>query len=192
MIVIERSTRETTINLQFVSKTTDGPLIETPVPFFSHMLEALCLHGQLYIGGTAGGDVDVDPHHLIEDVGICLGKAVRQHQDDVNIDRSGFFIFPMDGSLAQVAIDLCGRSHLIWNVALKGDHSTSFGLAVFREFFAGFCQGARATVHINVPYLDCDHHAVEAIFKSFGKALHSAVKARGSSGVSSSKGVIDD
>lgn len=192
-IEISRETGETSISLTFSPASEMGMEITTGLPFLDHMLSALTLHGGLSLKIKASGDVDVDPHHLIEDTGISLGKAVRRfQQENEAIERSGFFIFPMDGSLAQVAMDLCGRTHFQWNVPFTGDHSTPYPLAVFREFFMGFTQGARATLHVNVTTMDNDHHGIEACFKAFGKALSRALETREQSGPTSTKGVIDD
>jgi imidazoleglycerol-phosphate dehydratase len=192
-IEITRETGETSIRLQFLPKSGGAIEIATGLPFLDHMLAALSLHGGLSLNVEASGDVEVDPHHLIEDVGITLGKAVRRFQEEnKNIERSGFFIFPMDGSLAQVAMDLSGRTSFQWNVPFNGDHSTPYPLAVFREFFMGFTQGARAALHVNVTALDNDHHGIEACFKAFGKALSRALELREESGPTSTKGMIDD
>lgn len=188
-----RKSSETDVSVSLQMTSEPARSISTTVPFFDHMLEALALHGGLGIELKAAGDTEVDIHHLVEDCGIALGNAVRELQGSAGaIERAGFFIFPMDGSRARVVLDLCGRSHLVWNGELRGDHSTPFSLWVFREFFAGFSQGGRATLHIDLELIDNDHHAIEACFKAFGKALRAALAPNAAGLMPSTKGVIDD
>lgn len=188
-----RNSRETSIKLEINLDAPGNGTINSSLPFFDHMLEAFCCHGELGLNMEASGDIGVDPHHLVEDAGIVLGRGVRQAcQRYENISRSGFNIFLMDGSQAQVAIDLCGRPNLVWNIDFKGNNSQTLDPEVFREFFKGFVDNAGATLHINVPYLDNNHHAIEAVFKGFGKALKMATKLRNSSNILSTKGGFDD
>ena len=188
----KRTTRETEISLQI---DIDGGErgIQTPLPFFNHMLDAFACHGRFGLEVEASGDIEVDPHHLIEDCGIVLGLALANSLVDFSgIERAGYFIFPMDGSLAQVAVDLCGRPNLVWNADLSGYQIGGVDPRLFRDFFKGLVDNIPATVHVNVPYLDNDHHAVEAMFKAFGRALRLATNQLPSNNILSTKGAIGD
>ncbi len=173
-----RKTGETDIQVTWHLETPELVNIQTPLPFFNHMISALAKHGRFGIDIQASGDIDVDPHHLVEDTGIVMGQALFQALGGTfnGIERSGFFQFPMDGTLAQVAIDLCGRPNLVWNVPQF--ESATVGLVdprLFREFFKGFVDGLNLTLHVHIPYRDNDHHVIEAIFKAFTKALRQSV-----------------
>jgi len=177
---------ETTVNL-------DGPFetrIETGLPFLNHVMEAMACHGGFGLEFKATGDLEVDPHHLIEDCGIVLGQAIAKALDNYNvIQRAGFFSFPMDGSLVTVALDLCGRPNLIWNVELDSLPIGGVDLKLFREYYKALADNLKATIHIQLVYKDNDHHAVEAIAKAFGRALREAI--RPTNAVMSTKGIIN-
>jgi len=189
----ERKTKETDIRLDLDLDRAGDAEADTELPFLNHMLEAFATHGRFGLAMRARGDLAVDPHHLVEDCGIALGTAVAQALAQGGaVQRAGCFSFPMDGSLASAAVDLCGRPNLVWTVALE---KTPLGTVVpdlFRDFFKGLTDGLRATVHLAVPYKDNDHHALEAVFKAFGRALRQAVEPVGGAGPLSSKGRIDD
>ena len=156
-------------------------------------LSAFACHGRFGLTAKGEGDTAVDPHHLIEDCGITLGAALAKALDGAGpVLRAGFFLFPMDGSLARVALDLCGRPNLVWDVPLGGFPLGGIDPNLFRDFFKGLVDGLRATVHVGVPYRDNDHHALEAVFKAFGRALREAVRPVEAMGVLSTKGTIDD
>lgn len=185
---ITRETRETQIRLCVDLDNPEKRRIKSPVPFLNHMLETLACHGEIGLDLFAQGDVQVDPHHLIEDCGICLGKAIKGAlKNSGPIRRAGFFIFPMDRSLAQAALDICGRPNLKWS-AMFSDPMPK----LFQEFFKGLADHMGATLHISVPYLDNDHHGVEAIFKAFGRALRRAIVLKDTGTLLSVKGIIDD
>ncbi|MHC4662038.1 MAG: imidazoleglycerol-phosphate dehydratase HisB [Planctomycetota bacterium] len=187
-----RETSETKISLEIRLDGPSGTEIETGLPFLNHMLDAFATHGRFGFRISASGDIQVDPHHLIEDCGIVLGSAILKALGDFKgINRAGFFIFPMDGSLATVALDICGRPNLVWNVPLEGEIIGGVELKLFRDFFKAVSDGMRATVHVNVPYRDNDHHALEAAFKAFGRALREAVTEINGEGAVSTKGKID-
>ncbi|MDX2084549.1 MAG: imidazoleglycerol-phosphate dehydratase [Candidatus Melainabacteria bacterium] len=175
----QRWTQETqiTLKLNLDASQSEALSIDTDLPFLSHMLHAFACHGQFALSVAARGDVHVDPHHLIEDVGISLGqcivKALGGHFK--GIQRAGHFAFPMDGTLSQVSVDLCGRTGLVWNVAFESATIGSLDPRLFREFFKGLADGLQSVIHINVPYRDNDHHTVEATFKAFSRALRQAV-----------------
>jgi imidazoleglycerol phosphate dehydratase HisB len=186
-----RQTKETRVHIQV---RLDGPLgtkIGTGLPFFEHMLDSLAVHGRLGLEVDAKGDLKVDPHHLVEDCGIVLGTVISQAMVDVKgVRRAGYFGFPMDGSLAIVAVDLCGRPNLVWNADLGTEPIGGIAPGLFRGFFKGLADGLRATVHVNLPYRDDSHHAVEAVFKAFGRALREALTPTGDETVPSTKGAI--
>lgn len=186
-----RKTRETRIEADVDIGRFEQAVINTGVPFFDHMLEALATHAAIGVRLSASGDIEVDPHHLIEDCGICLGKALRQALNDYSgIQRAGFFIFPMDGSLAQVALDLCGRPTFVWQFDKNAVATTPVPAQLFREFFKALADNLKASLHCLVPHADNDHHAIEAVFKAAGRALRAAIEPR-SQGLASTKGMID-
>lgn len=199
---IKRETRETQIRLELEfdpQAPQDGAAIRSSLPFLDHMLHTLCAHGGLGLRLEARGDVEVDAHHLIEDVGISLGLALAQALTPAQgkafsgIARAGYFAFPMDGTLALVAVDLCGRPNLVWNVELQGRMLGTLDPFLFREFFKGLVDGSGATLHVNVPYRDADHHVIEAVFKALGRALRGAVTPLPRPGeVMSTKGVLGE
>lgn len=190
---VRRQTKETNIS---VKVDLDGGMpsnIVTDLPFLSHMLEALACHARISLIVSASGDVEVDPHHLIEDVGIVLGEAMFKALGGLSgIERAGCFMFPMDGTLAQVAIDICGRRNLVWNVKFGNFTVGNIDPNLFREFFKGFVDGFRATLHINVLYADNDHHSIESIFKSLARALRQAITPLPTAEYLSTKGVLDE
>ena len=190
---VSRNTGETDITVTIDLDETGQISLDTPRPFLNHRLQARACHGFMGVQVRARGDIEVDPHHLVEDCGIVLGQALKAALGDFSgIVRCGFFLFPMDGSLAQAAIDLCGRPNLIWKVDLSGEVLGGVQTRLFRDFFKGLADALQATLHLSVPYLDGDHHAVEALFKAFGRALHEAVQPATSKAVMSTKGRIGD
>jgi len=188
-----RGTKETQIYVRVCLDDPSITSITTDVPFFSHMLEALACHSKIGIEIRATGDVQVDPHHLIEDVGIVLGDTIFKALGGLSgIERAGCFNYPMDGTLAQVAIDLCGRRNLVWNIKFGTFPIGNLDPNLFREFFKGFVDGLRATVHVNVPYSDNDHHAIESVFKALARSLRQAVQLTGDRQYVSTKGMLDE
>jgi imidazoleglycerol-phosphate dehydratase len=194
---IERNTKETQIALTLHLNPPEGftSVLNTPLPFLNHMLNTLVCHGQLGLVVNATGDIEVDPHHLIEDVGIVLGQAIVQALGSrfSGIQRAGHFSFPMDGTLAQVALDVCGRGNLSWHVPpFESATVGTLDPRLFKEFFKGVVDGLALTLHMNVPYRDNDHHVVEALFKAFARALHQALTPLSQAGqVMSTKGTLE-
>lgn len=190
---VERVTKETQISIR-VNLDEPGLVdIVTDLPFLSHMLNALACHGRMGMIVRASGDIEVDPHHLIEDTGIVLGEAIFRALGGLSgIERAGCFMFPMDGTLAQVALDLCGRRNLVWNVKFGNFPIGNLDPNLFREFFKGFVDGLRATLHISILYADNDHHAVEAVFKSLSRALRQAIMPIAAKECLSTKGMLDE
>jgi imidazoleglycerol-phosphate dehydratase len=187
-----RTTKETDIKLTWYVDA-NGPIsINTGLPFFDHMLTAFACHGQFGLELNATGDIAVDPHHLIEDVGIALGEAIREALPDYSgIQRAGCFSFPMDGTLATVALDLCGRPNLVYDATYGNFTLGGIDPNLFKEFFKGLVDGARITVHINVPVQDNDHHVVESIFKAFARSLRQAVEPLNNAQPLSTKGTLN-
>ncbi len=173
---ISRQTKETKIEL---SMNVDGKgkvSAETGVGFFDHMLDLLGRHSLIDLNIVADGDLDVDAHHTVEDVGIVLGQALEKAlADKRGIYRYGWAIVPMDESLAQVAIDLSGRPAFVFNVPFKGELIGTFPTELIEEFFKAFATSAKLNLHITVPYGTNNHHISEAIFKAIAKALRQAV-----------------
>lgn len=188
---MERTTKETSIAIRWTLDGTGQYEIRTGAPFFDHMLELFAKHGFFDIDLKAKGDLEVDYHHTVEDVGIVMGKVLKESLGDFSgLTRYGFSAVPMDESLAMVTIDVCGRPHLIWNGELSGKVG-NFDVEVTKEFFHGFVSEARITVHVNVVYGDNLHHKVEAVFKAFARALKNAVtKDTAITGTLSTKGVL--
>jgi imidazoleglycerol-phosphate dehydratase len=173
--VIERVTSETQIRLGLNLDGTGRFDNRTGIRFLDHMLDLTTRHGAFDLITRASGDLDVDQHHTVEDVGIALGEAVDQALDNrKGINRAGYFVMPMDETLAVAAIDLGGRPHAVVNtrvsVRLVGDLQSE----LVHDFFEGFAMGARANVHLKVLYGRSNHHKVEACFKAFGRALRVA------------------
>jgi imidazoleglycerol-phosphate dehydratase len=149
--------------------------VNTGVRFFDHMLELVARHGAFDLDVDAAGDLDVDQHHTVEDVGIALGEAVSGAlKNRRGIHRAGYFVMPMDETLGVVAIDLGGRPHAVVDLRLRVRKVGDLEAELVNDFFEGFAQGARANVHVKVLYGRSSHHQVEALFKGFARALRAA------------------
>ena len=173
--VIDRKTTETQIALTIGLEGRGRYEITTGIRFLDHMLELFARHGGFDLKIKAAGDLDVDQHHTVEDLGIALGEALSQALGNRRgINRAGYFVMPMDETLAVAAIDLGGRPHTV--VDLKGPASRVGDLQteLVHDFFEGFAIGARANVHVKVMYGRSSHHKVEAVFKAFARALRVA------------------
>jgi imidazoleglycerol phosphate dehydratase HisB len=190
---VERVTKETNISIKVNLDQAGQSDIQTSLPFLSHMLEALATHGRFSLVIRAVGDIEVDPHHLIEDTGITLGEAFFKALGGLSgIQRAGCFTYPMDGSLVTVAIDLCGRRNLTWKVQFGNFPIGQLDPNLFKEFFKGFVDGLRATLHCHEICGDNDHHVIEAVFKALAKSLRQAVTELGTNEVLSTKGMLDE
>ncbi|MGV3617081.1 MAG: imidazoleglycerol-phosphate dehydratase HisB [Fimbriimonas sp.] len=165
--------------------------IATGVGFFDHMLQQLAFHGQLDVGISAEGDLHIDDHHTIEDVGIVLGRALAQALGEEPIVRYGNAITPMDEALVMVALDISGRGMLIYDVPFVRERVGDMATENIREFFRALSVHAGITLHIRKMAGENDHHVAEAIFKSFGRALHQATRVSERRGVASTKGMLD-
>ncbi len=191
----ERKTRETHIK---GSLSLDGKgvcSIETPIGFLTHMLESFAKHGRFDLSFKAEGDLNVDQHHLVEDCGLVLGKLFILALDDKRgINRTGFFVYPMDEALAVVAVDFGGRPYLQYAVTFLRRFCGDLDSDLLRDFFQAFSSQSQANLVVRMPYGRSDHHKIEAIFKAFGKALRMACSKdrRDIADIPSTKGVIDD
>ena len=171
----QRTTKETSVRVELTVDGNGTTLIDTGLPFFDHMLDQLGRHGGFDLTLKAKGDLDVDQHHTVEDVGITLGETLLEALGDrKGINRAGYFVMPMDETLAVAAIDLSGRPHAVVDlnvrVRMVGDLQTE----LVHDFFDGFASGARANVHVKVLYGRSSHHHIEAVFKAFARALRVA------------------
>ena len=174
---VERKTKETEITLHLNIDGTGASKVHTPIPFFSHMLEAFSKHGLVDLTVDAQGDVDVDQHHTVEDVGIVLGQALRQSLGDKKgIVRYGTAYVPMDETLVSASVDLSGRPFLVFNVPVARARVSNFDLDLLQEYFRAFAFNAEITLHVTMHYGHNLHHITEAVFKAVGRALADATR----------------
>ena len=172
---IDRRTRETRIGLRLDLDGQGEFEVRTGIRFLDHMLELVARHGVMNLTVDAEGDLDVDQHHTVEDVGIALGEAVsRALGSRRGINRAGYFVMPMDETLGVAAIDLSGRVHTVVDLQVRARLVGDLQTELVTDFFEGFAQGARANVHLKVLYGRSSHHKVEAVFKAFARALRVA------------------
>jgi len=175
-VAVMRKTKETQVSLKLDLDGTGRRSIRTAIPFFDHMLSLLAYHGGVDLSVHAKGDIAVDAHHTVEDVGICLGDAIREALGEAKgIERYGAATVPMDEALVSVALDFSMRPHLVFNVELRKARLGTFDPELVEEFFKALSSHGRMTVHINLHYGKNTHHMVEAVFKGFGRALKEAV-----------------
>jgi imidazoleglycerol-phosphate dehydratase len=173
--VIDRKTNETEIRVALTLEGRGRYTVSTGIRFLDHMLELFARHGAFDLEIHAKGDLDVDQHHTVEDLGIALGEAVSKALGDRRgINRAGYFVMPMDETLAVVALDLGGRPHAAVDLKVKVQRVGDLQSELVHDFFEGFAIGARANVHAKVLYGRSSHHHVEAIFKAFARALRVA------------------
>lgn len=191
---VKRSTRETDIRLQLLlDGVSEEAEISSGIAFFDHMLQAFSCHGAFGLHLAATGDLAVDAHHSMEDIGLALGQTLKEALGDKRgITRFGSSLLPMDESLARVVLDLSGRPHLSWRVELPENMVGGVSARLFREFFQALVNTAGMTLHIDLLACEEPHHGMEAIFKAFGRALSQAVARKdGCTAVLSTKGVLD-
>ncbi len=176
MAAAERETKETRIRGELSLDGGGEATVQCGVGFLEHMLELCTRHGRFDLTLEAAGDVHIDDHHTVEDVGIVLGKMIDEALGDrAGIARFGQAAVPMDEALAEVSLDLSGRGLLVFNVAFSQEKIGSYDTTLTGEFFQAVASNARMTLHVNVPYGDDGHHVTEAVFKAFGRALAHAV-----------------
>jgi len=173
--VVSRTTRETSIRVRLVIEGRGRYKVSTGIRFLDHMLELFARHGVFDLEVKAHGDLEVDQHHTVEDLGIALGEAVSAALGSRRgINRAGYFVMPMDETLAVAAIDLGGRAHAAVDLRLRVHRVGDLQSELVTDFFEGFAQGARANVHLKVVYGRSSHHQIEALFKAFARALRAA------------------
>ena len=189
---VERNTKETQIALQLGLDGSGAASVETGIPFFNHMLEAFAKHGLMDLSVAAKGDLEVDHHHTVEDVGICLGKAFKDALGDkAGIVRYGSSYLPMDEALLHAAVDISGRPYLVFNVPVRRTRISNFDLDLLEDFFRAFAFNAEITLHVTMHYGQNLHHIAEAAFKAVGRALAEATRLNPRiSGVLSTKGSL--
>ena len=191
--LIDRRTTETQISLSLGLDGKGRYDVGTGIRFLDHMLELFARHGAFDLRVRATGDLDVDQHHTVEDLGIALGEAVSKalgHRRGIN--RAGYFVMPMDETLAVAAVDLGGRPHTVVDLKVTAARVGDLQTELVRDFFEGFAIGARANVHLKVMYGRSSHHKVEAVFKAFARALRVACArdARMAAMLPSTKGLL--
>jgi imidazoleglycerol-phosphate dehydratase len=190
---IARKTAETDITLTLTVDGQGKSNISTGVPFFDHMLTLFAKHGLFDLDVAAKGDVDVDYHHTVEDVGLVLGEAFKQALGDkLGIRRYGFFILPMDESLARVVVDIGGRPHLVYEAESPTMFVRDFNIVLVKEFARAFSNALGANLHVKLEYGEEPHHVAEAIFKCLARALDVAtqIDSRAATLLPSTKGKI--
>lgn len=189
---ISRTTTETSIALELDIDGSGKTEIHTGVGFLDHMLVLLTKHGSFDLKVNCDGDLEVDQHHTVEDIGIVLGQAFRESLGTKEgINRYATVTIPMDESLANVSLDVSGRSYIVYNVEGLKDKVGDFDTELVEEFFRGFINHAQVTLHINLAYGHNTHHMIEAIFKAFGRALNHATTINPDvKGIPSTKGLL--
>lgn len=190
---IERTTQETDISI-ILNLEPATSKISTGIPFFDHMLNSMTRHGDFGLTLKAKGDLEIDPHHTMEDIGLALGQALKQAVGDKKgIFRFGTAFIPMDEALARVSLDLSGRPYLAWRVNTPMQTVAGIPIRLFREFFQALVNTSGLTLHIDLLAGEEEHHCLEAIFKAFGKALQQAtgINPKHADEVPSTKGSLD-
>lgn len=187
---IERTTMETNISLQLDLDGSGIAQIKTGIGFFDHMLTSLTFHSGMDLAIQCGGDLEVDGHHTVEDVGIVLGQAIREALGDrIGITRFGHMVVPMDDALAMATIDISNRPYLVFGAAFSRDQVGDLDMQNIKEFFQALVNESRINLHLNLMAGDNAHHQAEALFKAFAKALSQAAAVT-SDRVVSTKGVL--
>lgn len=188
---ITRKTKETDIELKLDLDGSGKVSIDTGIGFFNHMLTAFAVHSGIDLSVTCRGDLEVDGHHSVEDIGIVLGKAVSEALGDkAGIMRYGFFYIPMDEALAFCSMDISGRPFLVFNAEFHDDRIGEFDTCLCEEFFRAFAFNSGITLHIREEYGKNDHHICEAIFKAAAHAFKAAITQNSDGSVLSTKGVL--
>lgn len=193
LVEITRKTAETNIKLRLDLEKREKPQIKTGLPFFDHMLHAMAFHGKFFLEIAADGDIDVDPHHLVEDTGLVLGQALlKSFHGKGAINRYGNSKIPMDDALSEVIIDVCNRPYLVYRVGYPQEKSGSFDNFLFKEFFQALVSEAKINLHLLSHYGENSHHISESLFKATGIAVEYAFRKTGEkdTGSMSTKGVI--
>ncbi len=189
----KRSTKETTVEIQLTVDGSGKAEVATGIGFLDHMLELLAHHGSLDLSVKAQGDLRVDFHHTVEDVGLVFGDCLEEALGDkAGVNRFGTAFVPLDEALARVVVDLSGRPYLSWRVRFTSDRVGDFPTELFQDFFRALSDRARLTLHVESLHGDNNHHIIETVFKGFARSLREAVRRTGGSGVPSTKGTLKD
>ena len=174
--VVKRATKETSVSLTLALDGSGRTMIKTPIPFFSHMIDAFCRFANLDVELTATGDLEIDQHHTVEDVGLALGQAIAEAVGDrAGVRRSASASVPMDDALGFCAVDLSGRPFCAFDATFGKTQQGDLELDLVPEFFRSLANASRANWHLRIQYGENEHHKVEALFKSAGRALGEAV-----------------
>ncbi len=172
---IQRNTKETDIKIELDIDGKGKADISTSIPFLNHLLDNFARHGLFDLQIKAKGDIEIDQHHTVEDIGIALGEAFKKALGDKKgINRAGYFVFPLDEALSVVAIDISGRAYLNFDCKFENQKIGDLDSALMKEFFWGFARHLEVTTHIRFLYGENDHHKAESMFKAFGKAMKMA------------------
>ncbi|MDU4860972.1 MAG: imidazoleglycerol-phosphate dehydratase HisB [Terrisporobacter othiniensis] len=187
---VERNTLETKVEVKINLDGSGKAEIDTGIGFLDHMLTLFTFHSKFDLTVKCRGDLQVDDHHTIEDLGICLGQSFKDALGEkIGIKRYSTVYIPMDESLAYTSLDISNRPYLVFNVNFKSERIGNMSTQMFKEFFRAFVNESRITLHINLIYGENDHHKIEAVFKSFARALREGSEVV-SGHISSSKGVL--
>jgi len=171
----KRETKETQITVRLLMEKDTEPSINTNLPFFNHVLHSMAFHGRFYLAVDAQGDIEVDAHHLVEDTGIVIGRALREHYNrSKKINRYGHAVIPMDDALSEAVIDVCERPFLVFDANFPQEYSGSFHMPLIKEYLLALVNSARINLHARCLYGGNSHHMAEALFKALGKALKTA------------------
>ena len=189
---VKRKTKETDVVLRLDLDGSGRHSIDTSIPFFDHMLSLMTYHSNMNLALKAKGDIGVDAHHTVEDVGICLGEGIRKALGEAKgIQRYGAAVIPMDETLVSVVVDFSMRPCLVFHMKLRRSRIGTFDLELVEEFLRALCNHSKITLHVNLLYGKNSHHMVEAVFKGIGRALRGAISIdERSSGVPSTKGIL--
>jgi len=188
-----RSTKETTVEVQLTLDGSGKAEISTGIGFLDHMLELLTHHGGLDLSVRAQGDLHVDFHHTVEDVGLVLGDCLEQALGDrAGVNRFGLAYVPLDEALSRVVVDLSGRPYLDWRVRFTSDRVGDVPTELFQDFFRALSDRSKVTLHVETLHGDNNHHIIETVFKAFARSLRQATRLTGSSSVPSTKGTLKD
>lgn len=188
-----RSTKETTVEVQLTLDGSGKAEIATGIGFLDHMLELLTHHGGLDLSVRAQGDLHVDFHHTVEDVGLVLGDCLEQALGDrAGVNRFGLAYVPLDEALSRVVVDLSGRPYLDWRVRFTAERVGDLPTELFQDFFRALSDRSKVTLHVETLHGDNNHHIIETVFKAFARSLRQATRLTGSSSVPSTKGTLKD
>jgi len=190
---IERSTKETKIELKIDLDGRGNNKIDTGIGFFDHMLDLCAFHGKFDLDIFAKGDLQICDHHTVEDIGIALGQAFKEAIGDKNnINRYGTFYIPMDETLAFASLDISNRPYLVFDCDFKREKVGEMSTEMVIEFFRAFAFNAGVTLHLKVLYGENDHHKIEGLFKAFGRAIKEAKFVDSKNGLQSTKGTLNN